>query len=266
MKKLFISVVLSVIFTSSVYAETTLNNSVNDISQEEKSNITVLLSACANIMRFDRDNYDFDTLMKYVLCTHENFAAVAGLNPETGISNSDPDGISIVNGDYIDRIILNIFKLRPEHPGVEALVERGYCYSGGLYYYRNIFTTDFYTQVQNLDVIYNLGGSVYYVVFSDIYYENGTASPEQSFAVIRKSKSMPYSIIRLGMGEKLLSEREIVSYTPQQTYQNPRWQTPMPDYVPSRGLNIYALAAIVAVSSIIFILGTIALIRELNQK
>lgn len=242
-----------------------LNNRVNEMSDSEKENIRLILSACADIMRFDRGNYDFDTLMKYILCTHANFAVVSNLSPEASVSGTSADGISIVNGDYIDNIITNIFKLTPQHPPVNALVERGYCYSNGLYYYKNIFNAFFHTQIQDITEIYSLGGGIYYVVFNDIYYENDTVSNEQSFAVIQKNDSLPYSLIRLGMGEKLLTQTEIIAYTPQKTYQSPRWEA-APDYIPSRRLSMPTLIIVIASSIVIFIFGSAALIRELRRK
>ncbi len=268
MKKSLISFILFLLLITNMSPVNAdgLYNRVNDISYEETENIRSLLTACADVMRFDRDNLDRDTLMKYILCTHENFAIITNLSPETSISDSGMDGISIVNGNYIDSILTSVFKLTPEHPPVNALVDRGYCYSNGLYYYKNIFNTSFYTDIRDLIAVHDLGGGIYHVVFSDVYYENGTATPEYSFAVIQKSDVLPYSLIRLGMGEPLLSDEEIIAYTPQRTYQNPRWYTPSPDYVPSSGLSLSALIAIIAVSAFIFIIGTAALIRELTKK
>lgn len=243
-----------------------LNNRVNEMSVTEKENIRLLLGACADIMRFDRGNYDFDTLMKYILCTHGNFAVVSSLSPEASVSGTSADGISIVNGEYIDNIVTTIFKLTPQHPPVNALVERGYCYSNGFYYYKNIFNTFFYTQIQDITEIYSLGGGIYYVVFNDIYYENNTASNEQSFAVIQQNDTLPYSLIRIGMGEKLLTQTEIIAYTPQKTYQSPRWEAASPDYVPSRRPGMPTLIITIASSIVIFIFGSTALIREFRRR
>ncbi len=271
LKKAFAGIFILILFLSPLShvradGEIHLNNSIDTLSVEEKRDITMLLTACADIMHFDSSDYDFDTLIKYILCTHANFAVITGLSPETNISGSGADGISIVNGDYIDSIVTNIFKLKPEHPSVDALVDRGFCYSNGMYYYRNIFTADFYTQIQDLTAVYKLGGGTYYVVFNDIYYENGKAAPEQSFAVIRKSSPLPYSLIRLGMGEGGLSDEEILAYTPQKTYENPVWQTPSPDYTPSRKASLGTLIVVISAAALIFIAGTIALIREIKKK
>lgn len=268
MKKLFISAILLAFFVTplSVTAKSSLNNSVNDISYEEKESIRSFISACADIMRFDKNNYDYDSLMRYVLCTHRNFASIISIDPHSDTSSSAGDSILIVNGDYIDAVLTSIFHLAPEHPPVNALVDRGYCYSNGLYYYRNIFNTAFYTQIQDITELYSLGGGIYYVVFKDIYYENGVSTSEKSFAVIQKNEAPPYSLLRLGMGEKLLTEAEIIAYTPQKTYQNPRWQSPPPDYIPSNTKNIPVLITIISASFVIFVLGTFAIIKELRQK
>ncbi len=268
MKKLFISTVLFVFFAAPLclYAASGLNNRVNDVPEAEKQEITAFLDACADIMRFDKDDYNYDNLMSYILCTHKNFTSVTALDPQSQAAGSGSDGISIVNADYIDSIVKSVFKLNPEHPPVNALVDRGYCYTNGLYYYKNIFNASFYTQIQNITELYSLGGGVYYVAFNDIYYENGVPTPEQSFAVIQKNSAPPYSLIRLGMGETLLSEAQIIAYTPQKTYQSPRWQTPPPDYVRGRGFSPTSLTIIIAAAAVVLIFGIWALVYEIRQR
>lgn len=268
MKKLFIFAVLFVFFAVPLclHAASGLNNRASDAPEAEKQEITAFLSACADIMRFDRNDYSYDNLMRYILCTHKNFTSVTALDPQSQAAGNNSNGISIVSADYIDSIVKGVFKLNPEHPPVNALVDRGYCYTNGLYYYKNIFTVSFYTQIQDITELYSLGGGIYYVAFNDVYCENGVSTPEESFAVIQKNSAPPYSLIRLGMGETLLSEAEIIAYTPQKTYQSPRWQTPPPDYVRSRGLSTASLTIIIATAAVVLIFGVWALVYEIRKR
>lgn len=246
-----------------------LNNRVDIISEEERENILALLSACADIMKYDSRNYDYDTLMKYLLCTHQNFAGLIGMDPQSAQAQDIPgfEDISIVSGDYIDNILTTVFKIEPEHPSINELINRGYCYSGGLYYYKNIFSVDFHTDIHDLNAVYYLGGNIYYVIFTDTYYENGTSTPEYSFAIIRTSDTLPYSLIRIGMGENLLSESEAVQYSPQKTYEQPNWKTPPPGYVvPETPYSMPILLIVISIGSVMLIIGSIIIIREIRKR
>ncbi|MCC8169915.1 MAG: hypothetical protein LIO59_06085 [Oscillospiraceae bacterium] len=246
-----------------------LHNRIDEISVEQYENIRALLTACADIMKFDIDNYDYDTLMKYILCTHDNFRLITGLDPQTSSMENTPgfEDVLIVNADYIDYILTAVFKMPPEHPPVNALVSRGYCYTNGVYYYKNIFNVDFSTDIRDLIGVYNLGGGIFYVIFTDIYHEGNNETFEYSFAVIRQNEEPPYSLLRIGMGENLLTENEITEYTPQKTYQNPIWQTPEPGYnAVNSPLSTPILLIIISVGSVMFIIGIIIIIKELWNR
>ena len=73
--------------------------------------------------------------------------------------------------------------------------------------------------------MYDLGGGVTFVVFSDIYYEGDTKTPEYSFAVLQKTDSS-YYLLRLGMGESLPSQAEIREYSPFSARPDSVWNTP----------------------------------------
>ncbi len=245
-----------------------LKNHLDLLSEEERNNIIATLSACADIMTFDNKNYDIDKLMLHLLCTHKNFLSIIGNTYQNAENGSDIgfDDISMVSAEYIDSILQTVFGVTPEHPPVNALIERNFCYSGNLYYYKNIFGSDFNTEIRDLNGVYELGGSVYYVVFSDIYHENGKATPEYSFAVLRKNDTPPYSVIRLGMGESLLTSDEAMLYSPKKTFENSNWVTPTPDYTPSSPFTLPFLLFVIAVSSVIFVIGVIIIVRELTKK
>lgn len=246
-----------------------LNNSIETLSADEKENIRALLAACADVMKFDKYNYDYDTLMKYILCTHRNFAQLININSESDNQQNSLgfENISIVNGEFIDNILTSVFRMSPEHPPVNALIERGFCYNNGLYYYKNIFNTDFHTEIRDLIAAYDLGGNIFYVIFTDIYYEDDKPTPEFSFAIVQKNDILPYSLIRIGMGENLLTESDIAAYTPQQAYSNPNWKTPAPGHtLPDSPINLPILLVIISIGSVMLIISAIILIRELRRR
>ena len=207
-------------------ADYTFLNRINSISDADSENIKLILSACADIMRFDIKDYDYDTLFKYVLYTHKNFQILTDLVPYSSQSSSlGFNNVSVVSSEYIDYIMENVFRITPEKPPVNNLLSRGFCYSGGYYYYTGGFNVYFATEVLRLKAVYDLGGGVTFVVFSDIYYEGDTKTPEYSFAVMQKTDSS-YYLLRLGMGESLPSQAEIREYSPLSARPDSVWNTP----------------------------------------
>ncbi len=190
-------------------------DALNDFAPEELDKIHALLAACADVMEFDSKNPDYDALMLYILNSHENFRLLTELDPKTAQSapQSGLGGITLVDGEFIDYILTNIFDVNPEHPDVQALSSRGFCYSGDYYYYVDKY---FYFSTDKIEIkaLYDLGGGTYYTVFTDIYTENGISEPEYSFAVIRAGGEYGYQILRIGMGLDPPPESEILKYAP----------------------------------------------------
>ncbi len=198
-------------------------NTVNSVSDEELSAIRLTLTACADIMSYDVKDYDYDLLFKYVLYTHKNFQILCPLSPMSGDSSSlGYNNVSIVSGEYIDYIMNNVFHITPKKPPVNNLTSRGFCYSDGYYFYTGGFDRYFATEIEDIVGIYNIGGGVVFVVFSDIYSEGGGSTPEYSYAVLQKNDG-GYSLLRIGMGEALPSAEEVRAYSPFSSYNRVSW-------------------------------------------
>ena len=198
-------------------------NRVNELSVSEKQEITKTLTACADVMRFNIRNYDYDKLFKYVLYTHKNFQILTDIPADTGnSSNLGYNNVKLVNSDYIDYIMTRIFRITPEKPPVNELLERGFCYNDGYYYYNGGFGVYFATEIADIKGVYDIGGGVIFVVFGDIYYEGDTRTPEYSFAILQNTEN-GYSLMRLGMGENLPTSDEVRLYSPFKTYNEMNW-------------------------------------------
>ena len=118
-----------------IIADYPFTNRVNELSVSEKQEITKTLTACADVMRFNIRNYDYDKLFKYVLYTHKNFQILTDIPADTGnSSNLGYNNVKLVNSDYIDYIMTRVFRITPEKPPVNELLERGFCYNDGYYY------------------------------------------------------------------------------------------------------------------------------------
>lgn len=206
-----------------IIADYPFTNRVNELSVSEKQEITKTLTACADIMRFNIRNYDYDKLFKYVLYTHKNFQILTDIPADTGnSSNFGYNNVTLVNSDYIDYIMTRVFRITPEKPPVNELLERGFCYNDGYYYYNGGFGVYFATEITDIKGVYDIGGGVTFVIFSDIYYEGDTRTPEYSFAILQNTES-GYSLMRLGMGEDLPTSDEVRLYSPFQTYNEMNW-------------------------------------------
>ena len=206
-----------------IIADYPFTNRVNELSVSERQEITKTLTACADVMRFNIRNYDYDKLFKYVLYTHKNFQILTDIPADTGnSSNLGYNNVKLVNSDYIDYIMTRIFRITPEKPPVNELLERGFCYNDGYYYYNGGFGVYFATEIADIKGVYDIGGGVTFVVFSDIYYEGNTRTPEYSFAILQNTEN-GYSLLRLGMGEDLPTSDEVRLYSPFKTYNDMNW-------------------------------------------
>ena len=206
-----------------IIADYPFTNRVNELSVSEKQEITKILTACADVMRFNIRNYNYDKLFKYVLYTHKNFQILTDIPADTGnSSNLGYNNVTLVNSDYIDYIMTRVFRITPEKPPVNELLERGFCYNDGYYYYIGGFGVYFATKIVDIKGVYDIGGGVTFVVFSDIYYEGDTRTPEYSFAILQNTEN-GYSLMRLGMGEDLPTSDEVRLYSPFKTYNEMNW-------------------------------------------
>ena len=206
-----------------IIADYPFRNRVNELSVSEKQEITKILTACADVMRFNIRNYDYDNLFKYVLYTHKNFQILTDIPADTGnSSNLGYNNVKLVNSDYIDYIMTRVFRITPEKPPVNELLERGFCYNDGYYYYIGGFGIYFATEIVDIKGVYDIGGGVTFVIFSDIYYEGNTRTPEYSFAILQNTEN-GYSLMRLGMGEDLPTSDEVRLYSPFKTYNEMNW-------------------------------------------
>ena len=206
-----------------IIADYPFRNRVNELSVSEKQEITKILTACADVMRFNIRNYNYDKLFKYVLYTHKNFQILTDIPADTGnSSNLGYNNVKLVNSDYIDYIMTRVFRITPEKTPVNELLERGFCYNDGYYYYIGGFGIYFATEIVDIKGVYDIGGGVTFVVFSDIYYEGDTRTPEYSFAILQNTEN-GYSLMRLGMGEDLPTSDEVRLYSPFKTYNEMNW-------------------------------------------
>ena len=206
-----------------IIADYPFTNRVKELSVSEKQEITKTLTACADVMRFNIRNYNYDKLFKYVLYTHKNFQILTDIPADTGnSSNLGYNNVTLVNSDYIDYIMTRVFRITPEKPPVNELLERGFCYNDGYYYYIGGFGIYFATEIVDIKGVYDIGGGVTFVIFSDIYYEGNTRTPEYSFAILQNTEN-GYSLMRLGMGEDLPTSDEVRLYSPFKTYNEMNW-------------------------------------------
>ena len=195
--------------------ESEFYNAVGELSPQLKTKIRELMCACADVMSFDKNDYDVDKTMRYILCTHKNFAPLTDILPDSVTDGAEVGSarISQVSEEFVEYITENVFGFEAPKPAAGELVAKGYYCSGGRYYYREMFNIEFATEIRDIIAVNRLGGGVYYVVFSDVYTRGGKRFEEYSFAVVRENGDR-LRLLRLGMGEPLLSDKEIAVYAP----------------------------------------------------
>ena len=178
------------------------------------------IAASADMMSYDSKNHDFDRTMKYILNTNANFQII---NPyERGVYDNSYEGIRLVRADYIDYILKNVFGLEPQHPYINELTTRGFCVNDGYYNYVPSFGENFSTEIREIKKIYDVGNNVYFIVFTDIYTENGYAVPEYSWAVLKEENGL--KLLRIEMGAELPQEHEIMEYAGVNEYEKYAWE------------------------------------------
>ncbi len=227
-------------------------NKVNTVDSEFSENLKRFLTACAGLTEFDRGDYDYDRIFKYVLFTHPSFKSIVPGNPLSG-----GDDIKMVNGEYIDAIMTNILKIPVEHPDVTALTERGFCYRDGMYMYTGGFSAEYDTEILDIIALHDLGAGNYHVVFSDIYRENGSETPEYSFAIVNYTDG-GFSLVRLGMGKDLLTEHQISRYSVIADMQSPAWERDNIGEDGSRAENGVKTNAVILASALAALFAAIA--------
>lgn len=199
---------------NTVLTEYPFEDILGALAETEITSIKTTLSACADLMTFDINNYDYDTIFKYVLFSHQNFKVLTDIDPMTGSSSSlGYNNVSLVNSAFIDYVMENVLRITPEKPPATNLLTRGFCYSDGYYYYNVSFDVFFSTSVNELIRVYDLGKGTIFVIFSDVYTEGDTKTDEYSFAIL-SNNGINYSLLRLGMGENLPSVDEVNKYVP----------------------------------------------------
>lgn len=211
MKKMLITAVVFFLFTGTdAFAFEDISES---LSETEKSDIRAVIAACADITIFDIYNYDYDSLFKYVLYTHENFRVLTDIEPKTTSSSAfGYNRVSLVNSDFVDYVMENVFEIAPQKTPSSSLIRRGFCYSDGYYLYTGGFNVFFSTEIAGIDHVYSIDGETLLILFHDIYTEGNARTGENSFAILRR-KNNGYKLLRLGMGKDAPAEDEIQKYS-----------------------------------------------------
>lgn len=186
-------------------------NVINTLSTEKKRHMHDVISACADIMEYDAENYNFDELFCRVLNTHKNFEILTDIAPLEAQRKIGEESVCSINAEFMDDIMRRYMGIIPERPPVNLLLQRGFCYSGGMYYYRKKYNVEFATEMGDFTGIYDLGNNLYYCVFYDTYIEGKTKKPEYSFCILKEYKS-DIRPVRIGMGKPFPSDYTLKRY------------------------------------------------------
>ncbi len=174
----------------------------------DTAKMTEFLLAVCDVTDFDINGYDTDKLYRHVLYTHAKLAPLTSGKPH----DIAVDNMHYADAAYIDRIITDIFGIKPYHPPFALLVDKGFCYRNGRYMYTDGFSADYSTKINKITAALDLGSGVVYVIFDDTYTENGISENEISYAVV-DTKNTPYRLLCLKMGGTLPDINGLFAYT-----------------------------------------------------
>lgn len=215
MKRLIFILFFLLLSCINSYASDNISNYTNypyksiQLTQADNDEILLLLKASADIMSYDCKNYDIHELTKSVLYTKNNFK-VLGLVPL--YENSSNTSLKFCNSEFIESVLYKVFRLHPEKPSADKLLDYSYYYSNGYYYYSGGFNTYFATDVIDISEIYQITDNTFYVVFRNTYVEyNKPDQYEFSFAVVSCDNN-GYYLKRLDMNSEPLSYNQLKEY------------------------------------------------------
>lgn len=174
------------------------------LTDDENQELIYLIKSCADLMKYDSENYDIHTLMRHTLYTYRNFTLLSSIPP----NHSSSGKIALCSSDFIDDVLYKAFRLQPERPAVNMLTELGYCYNNGYYYSAGGYDTYFATDVEEITDSFKLDDGNILIIFKNSYTEGETPPiPEISSAVAAQDDNGFY-LINLNMGGDLPSRQE----------------------------------------------------------
>lgn len=177
------------------------------LTNSEKSDILLLLKACADIYTFNPTDYDIDYLTLHVLYTHKNFALLSKIPTQS----SENTTIKMCSEPFIADVMYKAFRITPKKPALNMLTETGYCYNNGLYYYRGGYKNYFATDIKEIIKSYAIADNSIYVIFKNTYTDSSTpVSEEYSSATLKKDKD-GYYLTSLYMGKLIDNPQTITS-------------------------------------------------------
>lgn len=214
------------------------------LSADDTAELMSLIKSCADIMNYDSNDYDLDTLTRHVLYTRENFRLLTDLSPMYSKGGS----INMCSTEFIDDVMYKAFRLEPQRPPVNMLTTLGYCVNGDSYNYTGGYNVYFATDIKNIIRTIEGKDNSIFIVFSDTYSEGGKKPVFEYSTALVKRDSSGYYLAQLHMGGsiELPSDFEPVIPHEKEVY----------DFRP-------ALFAVLLLSPAIY--GTVRLIRTLTR-
>lgn len=189
------------------------------MEKSEETSLRNIIASAADIMYYDINDNNIDDIMVRVLNTCENFKELVP------VSAGEFSGgeVGLVKVEYIDYIMTRLFGIEPPHPAVNELISRGYCTNNGYYNYTRAYNIPFSTEIRDIEAVYETEKGVYFVIFGDIYTENGVSIPEYSHMILQSSEN-GYKILKIDMGGELPDEHTVMEYTDKKERRHFFWE------------------------------------------
>lgn len=167
-----------------------------ELDPDDTEELMNLIKSCADIMDYDSNDYDLDTLTRHVLYTRENFRLLTDLSP----MYSKGGNINMCSTEFIDDVMYKAFRLKPERPPVNMLTHLGYCVNGNSYNYTGGYNVYFATDIKNIIRTVKGEDNNIFIVFSDTYTEGDKKPIFEYSTALAKRDSNGFYITQLHMG------------------------------------------------------------------
>ncbi len=157
---------------------------------------------------------DLHKLIVDVLNSHHNFQALTSLTPNATVTGA----LRMCDAKFIDDIMYKTFRIETPRPQPDQLMELGYYYNNGFYYYKTN-TPSYSVKINEITKTITLDDGGVYVIFTDTLTTENTSPITENSAIkfYRDSSGWFITEIHMGLDFSNLSEH-LKTPAPYETY------------------------------------------------
>lgn len=177
--------------------------SVTPVSAFDNNEFIPFIDVCSYIDQYNGNKEDLHNLVTDVLNNHHHFQDMSSLSPNATQTGS----LRMCDAKYIDDIMYKTFRINTPRPAPEKLMELGYYYNNGFYYYKEREVKQSVKLHEITNIIPMDNGEIY-VIFTDTVTTADNSSKTQNSAIkfSRDNSGLFVTAIHMGLDFSNLSE------------------------------------------------------------